>query len=59
MLTNQLRLKYGDEADQMMEYFEDNYIGWFQRKAGHQHFLFKHGKYFTKHIKRCQGQTIT
>ena len=33
LLCDQIRLTYGDDADRVLDYFEDNYIGRFQSSA--------------------------
>ena len=36
LLCDQIRLTYGDDADRVLDYFEDNYIGRFRANAQHR-----------------------
>ena len=36
LLRDQIRLTYGDDADRVLDYFEDNYIGRFRANAQHR-----------------------
>ena len=36
LLCDQIRLTYGDDADRVFDYFDDNYIGRFRANAQHR-----------------------
>ena len=59
LLCDQIRLTYGDDADRILDYFKDNYIGRFRANTEHRSSLLKLGICSTELIKRCHVKIIT